>query len=135
VKNKMGMAFRLMIFLLLFNIAVGLLGWAGGAAWSISGSGSATTDASNIDTQFGRSVILPAESSQNFWYRFLDIISLGLFNKIQVILNGTIFSLPALLNSLGIIPSGMQIFINFLITLIYTIGMFELFSGKDLSLR
>ena len=133
----MGIAFRMMVYMLLFNVSVGIIAWAGAGAWVASGTNPDTWQANdaNIDTQFGRSVVLPAESSQNFWYRFLDIISLGLFEKIQVILNTTIFGFPALLNSMGFIPSGMMVFLDFILGIIYLIGFVELFSGKDLTLR
>lgn len=129
----MSIAFRLMVFLLLFNISVGIISYVG---FSVASDPTQySSDTSYMQGQFGSSVTLPAESSQNFWYRFLDIISLGLFNKIQNILNNTIFAFPNMLQSLGLIPGGLKIFINSILTIIYTIGIIELFSGKDISLR
>lgn len=133
----MGLAFRLMIFMLLFNVSVGIIAWAGTGAWVASGTNPDDwqNNAGDLSTQFNRSTVLPAESSQNFWYRFLDIISLGLFNKIQIILNNTIFGFPALLNKMSIIPLGLVTFLDFVLSIIYTIGFVELFSGKDLGMR
>lgn len=122
-----------MIFLLLFNIAVGIIGYVG---YSMSSSKTQyTSDTSFITSTFGTSVTMPAESSQNFWYRFLDIISLGLFNKIQTILNNTIYAFPNMLQGLGLIPAGLKIFLSSVLTIIYTIGITEMFTGKDLGLR
>lgn len=129
----MGLAFRLCIFLLLFNIAVGILGYVG---YSVSSSKTQySSDTGFLTSTFGTSVTMPAESSQNFWYRFLDIISLGLFSKIQIILNNTIYAFPNLLQGLGIIPPGLKTFLSSILTIIYTIGIIELFSGKDIGLR
>lgn len=129
----MGLAFRLMIFLLLFNIAVGIIGYVG---YSMSADKNQySSDTGFLQSTFGTSVTMPAESSQNFWYRFLDIISLGLFGKIQTVLNNTIFAFPNLLQSLGIIPFGLKVFLSSVLTIIYTIGIIELFSGKDIGLR
>ena len=134
----MGLAFRLMIFMLLLNIAIGIIDYSSGTpgSWTSSGMSSDTyiSDASKYNT-FNQSITMPAENAQNFWYRFLDIISLGLFNKIRDMLNSTIFAFPQLLTNIGVIPSGFKIFLNSILTLIYTIGTFELFTGKDITLR
>lgn len=131
----MSLITRLMIFMLVFNISVGLLSYVIGAEISGANSNAWQLNQQDLASQFNKSTVLPAESSQNFWYRFLDIISLGLFNKIQIILNTTIFGIPALLNSTGIISGGLMIFINAILTVIYTLGIFSLFTGKDLTMR
>lgn len=126
-----------MLFMLFFNIAVGILAYVGGVGWTPEGTdvNRWQLNAQDLNDQFNKSSVLPAESSQNFWYRFLDIISLGLFNKIQVILNTTIFGFPALLNSMGLIPTGLMIFLAAILTVIYVIGFIEMFASKDLTLR
>ena len=130
----MSLAMKLMIFTLVFNVSVGMVAWAGGGAWTPSGANPNAwqNNAADVNNQFNSSVTVPVEGTQSFWYSILDTVSLGLFSKIQIILNNTIFRIPSLLVSMGIIPLGLAIFLNFILTVIYTIGVFELFTSKNL---
>lgn len=121
-----------MVFMLLFNISTGLLNYSIGYAVEGADVNAWQVDANNTNTQFQNGVAT-APVSQNVIYQILDIVSLGLFNKIQIILNTTIFGIPALLNSMGLVPYGMMLFLDAILTIIYTIGFFQLFTSRDLT--
>ena len=135
----MGFAFRMMIWVITFNLAVGIVIFAFGAQNWLTDPG---FDAQNLgvnqtSTLFNSAGVgagVPVEES-SFWYRFLDIISLGFYNKISTFLNSTIFSIPTLFVQIGIMPEGIYPYINGVIALIFVLGMFELFAGKDLTIR
>lgn len=135
----MGFAFRMMIWVITFNLAVGIVIFAFGQQnWLNDTSPNAANvgldQTSSLQTSAGVGAGVPVEES-SFWYRFLDIISLGFYNKISVFLNSTIFSIPALFVQIGIMPIGIQPYINGVIILIFVMGMFEIFTGKDLTIR
>ena len=129
----MGMVFRLMIFLLMFNLATGMITYMFGLgpnALPVSPE-AGLQQVDTLNSQFSTSAGVPIEES-SFWYRFLDIISLGFYNKIKLFLNSTVFAIPTMLSNVGILDTGLVIFLNGFITLILIFGMFELITGKDL---
>lgn len=134
----MGFAFRAMIWIITFNLAVGVVVFAFGQNNWLKGTTIDPTkglnQTSDLYGQAGVTAGVPVEET-SFWYRFLDVISLGFYNKIMVFLDGTIFSIPNLL--VKIIPAvkGLIGYINGLIMLVVVMGMFEIFTGKDLTLR
>lgn len=136
----MGFAFRLMIWVIAFNLAVGITVVAFGQTnWLLTPGGSSDVNkgvnqANTLNTEVGTGGTVPVEES-TFWYKFLDFISLGFYNKIRNFMSTTIFSIPTLFNAMGIMPESLLIYFNGAITLIFVLGMFELFTGKDLTLR
>ena len=134
----MGFAFRAMIWIIAFNLAVGIVVYAFGAnSWLVSPEGMAQQGLDSTGTlynTYGQGQGVPVEES-SFWYRFLDVISLGFYNKIKLFLDSTIFSIPTLFTKLHIMPEGITPYVNGIIVLIFVIGMFEIFTGKDLTLR
>lgn len=127
----MGMVFRLMVFLLMFNLATMVLTLAFGYNAAFLNNSTGMQQASSLNATFSQSSGVPVEES-TFWYRFLDVISLGFYNKIMVFLNSTIFSIPALLVTLNVIPEVLAGFLKAFISIISILGMFELFTGRDL---
>lgn len=136
----MGFAFRTMIWLIAFNLAVGVCVYAfGQQAWLLSpGSGidpnEGLTLVGNFNNTMAQPSGVPVEES-SFWYRFLDVVSLGMYNKVKDFLNTTIFSIPTLLNAMGILPEGLMPYFQAGIMLVVILGMIEIFTGKDLTLR
>lgn len=147
----MGFAFRIMIWVLAFNLAVGITSYAlcgplisDGSNGCFSGIKDPTTagltQTENLFTTFNSTSGVPVEES-SFWYRFLDVISLGFYNKIQLFLDSTILAIPNMLFNAGLLPGkevGDKTLMNLIggvIFLIYVIGMFEMFTGKDLTVR
>lgn len=134
----MGFAFRMMIWLITFNLAVGIVVFAFGANhWLTSPQdmqANGLNQTSGLYGTYSQSAGVPVEES-SFWYRFLDVISLGFYNKIKIFLDSTIFSIPTLFVRIHIMPEGITPYINGVIMLIFVLGMFEIFTGKDLTLR
>jgi hypothetical protein len=139
----MGFAFRLMIFVVGFNLAIGIFIAVFGAnnwnsSFDVTNTGNDAYQGINqtqalFDT-YNQTSSVPVEEA-SFWYRFLDIISLGFYNKIKHFLDVTIFSIPTMIARLSpsagvLIPS-----LKAIITIIFVIGMFELFTGKALENR
>lgn len=139
----MGFAFRLMIWVVSFNLAVGIFiavfganNWMAGGSITNTGTDATlgTTQTTSLFTTYNTTSGVPVEEA-SFWYRFLDVISLGFYNKIKLFLDATIFSIPATIARLApnagvLVPSLYGI-----ISLIFIIGMFELFTGKALENR
>jgi len=129
----MGMVFRLMIFLLMFNLAVGMVSYIFGASQYLLPVSAQTglQQVGALNASFSTSAGVPVEDT-SFWYRFLDVISLGFYNKIKLFLNSTVFSAPTLLVNTGLLDQGLLIYLNGFITIILIFGMFELITGRDL---
>ena len=138
----MGFAFRLMIFVLMFNLATGVtIFMFGQSAWLLSGLSDGgngqnlgVNQANQLNGTFSAGGGVPVEET-SFWYRFLDIISLGFYNKIKDFAYSSIFAIPMLCVKLQLIPYGLLYIFNSAITFIFVFGTFELFTGKDLVLR
>lgn len=133
----MGFAFRLMVLVIGFNIALGMTAYMfGGSSMFIShlDQNAGVTQTATLNDQMN----LPsgvAIQDQSLWYRLIDIINLGFFQKILGFLNSTIFSITTILFNLSLIPSAFIIWFNSLLTIIFVLGMFELFTGRDLFQR
>lgn len=128
----MGMILRLMVFLLVFNIGAGMIGYIfGGLPGTGIDPNVGLQQVNELNSQFSTSAGVPIEET-SFWYRFLDIISLGFYNKIKLFLNNTIFAIPTMLSNVGVLDDGLLIFFNGFIVVALVLGMFELFTGKDI---
>lgn len=129
-----------MAFMLLINIAAGMISYVGSGYWSTSGISyqPATNEIQDMPSSFNISSA-PVEGQTNFGERILDFLSLGLYSKISDFLHRTIFGFTGLLVNLEIItddPStlfDMAGFIDLILTIIYTIGIFQIFTGTDLT--
>lgn len=132
----MGFAFRIMIFLLAFNLAVGATAYIFGASGWLVGLdqniGLSQTD--QLYSGYAENAGVPVEET-SFWYRFLDVISLGFFNKIKLFMDTTLFSVPNLLIRLRILSEGLMGYVYAIMSIIFVLGTFELFTGKDLTQR
>lgn len=131
----MGLAFRIMIFTVMINIAVGIMLFIGGASWQPEGLTYTPNVEQNLNQELNTTTIPPLDPTQNFLFRILDIVTLGVSTKIQVFLGNTIFALPNMLVSVGLIPQGMNIFLHSILVMVYIVGTIELFTGKDITTR
>lgn len=128
----MGMVFRLMVFLLMFNLAAGAMILIFGVQNAGMLTGQAGTE--NVDkltTSFSTTTGVPV-ADNSFWYRFMDFVSFGFFNQIKLFVNSTIFAIPTILTSLKLIPASLTVLLNGFISVILILGMFELITGRDL---
>jgi len=129
----MGMVFRLMVFLIMFNLATAMVGYIFGAGDYLMpvSQQSGTQLVDNLDAQMSVSGGTPVEEP-GLLYRFIDIINVGFFNKIKLYLNATIFAAPTLLVNTGLLDEALLGYFQSIITLIMIFGMFEIFTGRDL---
>jgi len=127
---------KLMAFSVLINLAVGLfilIGTGGGSleGW---GSGSMTyrgeTNDKLVNDMSNAFSNPPVEDTSNFGEKLLDFFSLGLYSKVKDFLQSTILALPNFFVQAGFINDSLLYILNSFFLLVYTAGMFELFTGK-----
>lgn len=128
----MALAFRIMLFVLIFNISAGILNVSLSEYYpsGVPTGYEYSNDGNELDN-FEGTVSVPASDPDTTWYdKFIDIIRLGFFQKIQTFLNNTIYGLPGIFKSLGILPEAFYPYFYSLMTIVYVIGIIDLFTGK-----
>lgn len=131
----MALAFRIMMFTLMFNLAAGIIGVAlapyypGG---DLPLGYSYDANKNTLQDQFNGTVMAPGGESSvsSWWIRFLDFISIGFFQQIQNILNNSLLGFTNLLMSVGVLPADYIVYFNLVISAIYALGILELFTGR-----
>ena len=128
----MGLAFKLMVFTLVFNIAAGILGVALGDYYeSRLPIGYKYNESKNLaDTFDGNANPPSAEGASGWWDKFTDFLRISFFEKIKSILDKSVYGMVGILQNLGIISSDYYLYFYGIITIIYMIGIVELFSGS-----
>ena len=132
----MALGVKLIFFTLLLNICAGMLALALAPIMPDGLGIGINYDASrnvNVDTWKGSVTTPGVDPSSGWWIKFLDFISMGFYTKIQALLDSTIFGIPELFTSMGIIPMGFQGYFNLIISLIYIIALVEIFTNKRLT--
>lgn len=130
----MGFAFRLMIWVITFNLAVGITALALGVDVSGGNPLKGVQQTDQLMGSFNTTSGVPVEEA-SFWYRFLDVISLGFWQKIKIFLDTTILAIPNLIANSFPDAAPLEPYLDGIIFLIFIIGTFELFTGKDLTVR
>lgn len=134
----MGFAARLMIWIILFNISVGITTFiftghsVTGLTFESNGQPGVISQIDTLSGQVSTTGTNPVEEP-NYIYNILNFLSIGFFQKISAFLNTTLFAVPTLFHSLGILPDELLGLANTIISLMIIIGMFDLFTGKDLT--
>lgn len=129
----MGMAFKIMAFVLLFNICSGILnvtlieyypnGVPTGYQYNESGDA--------LNNFKGAVTIPPASQLDTTWFnKFTDFIRLGFFQKIQTFLDTTIYGLVGIFKNIGLLPDSLYWYFYSIMTIIYVFGIVDLFTGK-----
>ena len=130
-----GVAWKLMAFMFLINIAGGIFNYVGTqAGWN------SVMTAENNMTSFGaiekKITGAPVENSLNFGEKILDFITLGFYSLVRVFLNNTIFGFPTLLFNTGLLTDGtLLLAVKSILSFIYVFGMVGLFSRTELEGR
>jgi len=125
----MAMAFRIMLFVLLFNLAAGILSVAL-EPYTIKLPVQYDDDGSSM----GNFTVSPpgAEGASGWWDKFLDFLKIGFFIKLQNLLKSTIYGITEIFTNLGILDNAYVIYFNSIITIIYIIGIIDLFTARRL---
>lgn len=128
------MAFRLMLFVLFFNLASGILGIALLDYYPTGlPKGIAYDSGKDSMKDFTGQAYAPgAESSSGWWNKFLDFIKLSFFQKIISILDSTIYGILGLLQNIGIMPEEYNGYFYTFITIIYAIGIIDMYTGRKI---
>lgn len=131
----MTIAFRIMAFVLLFNISAGILDVA--LADYFPGGvpiGYDYDESANYADAFDGEVAAPgAEAESGWWDKFIDFLRIGFFQKIKDILDKSIYGIIGIFKDLGILNVAYEFYIRSIITVIYMIGIVDLFTGKKVT--
>ncbi len=133
------LSFKLMAFSILLNLSVGFfisIGTGGGVLDNGWGAGSMQYNPNfeqPLNDEFAKELASPpVEGSTSFGEKILDFFSIGLYTKVKNFLNSTIFALPDFFSNAGLITKPIRVIMNGFLLLLYSVGMFELFTGKRL---
>jgi len=132
----MTIAFRIMAFVLIFNISAGILDVALADYYSEGvPTGYTYNESADYANNFNGSVSAPgAEASSGWWDKFIDFLRIGFFQKAKTILDKSIYGLLGIFTSLGIMDPAYSIYFRGIISIIYMIGIIDLFTGKKVEL-
>ena len=126
------LAGSIILFLLCLNLASGLMITAG---FQISQSYDGTQITSFNDT-FAGNITGGAEvqASANVIDRVLDFITLGVYTKVQALLNTWLFGFSTILGQLiGSQYEPYRLYVNGMMTIAYGLFLYNLFTGKELT--
>jgi hypothetical protein len=123
----MGLAFRIMVFVFLFNIAAGILTTALGD--KLISDVSYNQD--SADLGFSGEVAAPgAETQSGWWDKFIDFLRVGFLQKAQALLDRYFYGITNIFQNTGVLHPSYVVFFNSAITVIYAIGIIDLFTGR-----
>lgn len=123
----MGMMFKIMAIVFFINISAGLIQAVGiDSALHFD-----NTKSDNLRAEFDTSISgAPVEGSTNFGEKILNFVTVGLWDKIKGFINDYLFGVPNLLKEAGIINTAIAAIVSMAMTIIYILGMIELFTGR-----
>ena len=128
-----GILFKIAAFSIVLNLAAGLFLYIGQGAWNGSGftyDSEYTTGSQN--ELLGEISASPVESLANFGEKILDFFTLGLYTKAKALLNNTIYGFTTALARTGLLDYGLKGIIDGFLSLIYVVGLYELFTNKKI---
>lgn len=126
----MAIAFRIMVFVLVANLAAGMVNFA---------LSPYTTDVkvkydSGLDTMSEFKGYIPgadAEDQGGWMDKFVDFLRIGIFEKIAGILKNSIYGIVGLLTNHGIITvPEYAYYLNLGINIIYALGIVDIYTGR-----
>lgn len=126
-----GMLFKIAGFAIMLNLAAGLLLYIGQGEWSGAGLSydSKYTSACEAELE-GAISSSPVESLANFGEKILDFFTLGIYTKAKCLLNQTVYGFTTALARTGLLDYGLKTIIDTALSIVYIVGIFELFSNK-----
>jgi len=134
-------AFKIMLFMLVFNLAVGLLTFISNGGTFTKIEGTWTTQSLEYDENLGQKDLqdlqdtlgnAPVENSNNFGEKILDFFSLGLYSKVKGLVNNLLFGIVNIFVNIGLVNNELAGVLNTFLGFIYIAGMYELFTGKSI---
>jgi len=128
----MVMAFRIMVFVLMFNIAAGIVNIAL-LDYYEDGLPNGIRYSSDYDTmkEFEGSAAAPgATGASGWWDKFMDFLKIGFFKKIIDVLDNSIYGITEIFQNLGLLNDDYNFYLDAAITIIYAIGIVDLWTGR-----
>ena len=131
----MAIAFRIMVFVLIFNLSAGMLDIALRDYFPEGvPTGYKYNESGNYADTFDGSVAAPgAEAEAGWWDKFIDFLKIGFFNKAKEILDRSIYGILGIFKDLGVMNADYDIYFRGIISIIYMLGIIDLFTGKKVS--
>jgi hypothetical protein len=135
-------AFKIAAFSIILNLAIGLFTFMGnggnfpsatssqwGTNHMIYSSSFTTADENSITNNLTGSPV----SSQTTWSdRVLDFFTLGLYTKGKALIYNTMFGLVNFLVDIEIINDTLAVMLRIFLGIVYTAGVYELFTGRSI---
>jgi len=124
--------FNIIVFIFMVNVSIGILnsidvdtGALGAGDYEERASGLA----GELDSEITTGTV---ESEPNWFEKIVDLINLNIFTKIKNFVYNYIFGAITLLQNMGVVApgSGVSIALHSVLTLIYGLGIFSLFTGR-----
>lgn len=132
-------AFKIAAISICLNLAVGLILYittAGNTTNSFTATNGLTYDSAYTtayQTDIESSISgAPVENKANAGEKILDFFTLGLYSSAKGIIQKTIYALPTMLVNTGVIDTVLAGIINVLLTVVYSAGLYEMFTGKNI---
>lgn len=129
----MAIAIRIAVFAMIFNLAAGILGVALGDLYTNDDMplGYRYSEQRETYGQWNGSVSAPgAETASGWWIKFVDFISIGYYQKLQGLLDSTVYGIVGILKDLRMLDPKYYVYFYAVITIIYILGVVEIFTGK-----
>ncbi len=134
----MGVVWKIIGLMLFINIAFGLIT----TATTIDNDTSIFQPTNNfnesivnyVNSTFSGNISgAPAEDKDNFGEKILDFFHLGWILKVKTFILNMLYGVPNLLFSLGFFTKKQILFIKYIMTIIYAIGLFEFIINRKLT--
>lgn len=134
-------AFKIISFVLVINLAAGLVNYIAGAGSLERQDGSFSTqgvkydekygdeDYEKIEGEFGTP---PVEDSDQAGEQLLDLFSLGIYSRVKGFIDNTLFGIITTLLNIGLIDNVIAGILKWILGLIYLSATLELFTGKSI---
>ena len=131
----MAIAFRMMVFVLVFNLASGILNVALADQYPAGvPTGYQYNASGNLADGFNGSVSAPsAEGADGWWDKFTDFLRIGFLTKLKSIADNSVYGLVGILRNLNVMDNAYYPYFYALITIIYMIGIIDLFTSKKIA--
>ena len=65
--------------------------------------------------------------------KFTDFLRIGFFTKIKTILDNSVYGIVGIFSNIGIISSEYYKYLRFMLSIIYMVGIIDLFTGKKVA--
>jgi hypothetical protein len=130
----MALAAKIAVFSLLLNIAAGILGVALEPNFHTQSIPIGIGYSAELNAQSagwnGTATVPGVDPSSGWWIKFLDFITLGFVQKFQTFLDNTLYGIVGMFQTMGLLDPAYYLYFYSIISIIYMIGIIEIFTNK-----